>query len=203
MSTLFQHCFTAGIDSATSQYSCIWCKCSSEERYNPDTTWSITDPSQGARTIEENLELSTKRGKKFNVSRPPLFPMIPLSNVVIDNLHLFLRVADVLINLLIVELRRQDSIEKVNRFTCFDSKKYKHVDSFQQFVSSLGIPGYSFYIGKDSKALKVRSFTGPEKLKMFRNIRIGELLPKMDQSEVIRIQHLWDKFFCLNQIFSK
>ena len=51
---------------------------SSEECYNPDTTWSITDPSQGARTIEENLELSTKHGKKFNVSRPPLFPMILL-----------------------------------------------------------------------------------------------------------------------------
>ena len=119
------------------------------------------------------------------MSRPPLFPMIPLSNVVIDNLHLFLRVADVLINLLIVELRRQDSIEKVNRFTCFDPKKYKHVDSFQQFVSSLGIPGYSFYIGKDSKALKIRSLTGPEKLKVFRNIRIADLLPKMEQSEVI------------------
>ena len=28
---------------------------------------------------------SPKRGKKFNVSHLPLFPMIPLSNVVINN----------------------------------------------------------------------------------------------------------------------
>ena len=34
-------------------------------------------------------------------------------HVVIDNLHLFLRTSDVLIDLLIVELRRQDAIENV------------------------------------------------------------------------------------------
>ena len=129
--------------------------------------------------------------------------MVPLSNVVIDNLHLFLRVAGVLIDLLIVELRRHDSIDKLKRFTCFDPLKYQHIDSFQKFVSCLGIPGYSFYIGKDSKVLKVRSLTGPEKLKVFRIINIEELLPKLDRSEVARIQHLWDEFFCLNEIFSK
>ena len=43
--------------------------------------------------------------------------MIPLSRVVIDNLHLFLRVADVLIDLLIVELKRHDAIEKVKKFS--------------------------------------------------------------------------------------
>ena len=59
-----------------------------------------------------------RRGKKqFNVSHPPLFPGIPLKNVVIDNLHLFLRVSDVLINLLVVELKRQDGIERVKKMT--------------------------------------------------------------------------------------
>lgn len=149
------------------------------------------------------MQLSGKRGKKYNVSRPPLFPMVPLSNVVIDNLHRFLRVADVLIDLLIVELRRHDSIDKLKRFTCFNPEKYKHIDAIQKFVSSLGIPGYSFYIGKDSKVLKVRSLTGPEKLKVFRNIKVAELLLKTDRSEVAQIQHLWDEFFRLNQIFSK
>ena len=33
----------------------------------------------------------------------------------IDNLQLFLRTSDVLIDLLIVELRRQDAIEKVKK----------------------------------------------------------------------------------------
>lgn len=53
----------------------------------------------------KNVQIAAKQ--KFDVSHPPQFPTIPLTNVVIDNLHLFLRVANVLINLL-RWLRRQD-----------------------------------------------------------------------------------------------
>ena len=107
-----------GIGNAISQYSCIWCKCPHEERYNPEKVWSLTDPSEGARTIYENVTNAEKRRRKqFNVSHTPLFPMIPLSRVVIDNLHLFLQVAGVLIDLLIVELKRHDAIEKVKKFS--------------------------------------------------------------------------------------
>lgn len=77
--------------------------------------------------------------------------------MVIDNLHLFLRVSDVLLNLLITELRRQDAIDKTKRFSSFEISKYKHIQGFQQFVKSLGIPGFEFYIGQTSKELKCRS----------------------------------------------
>ena len=96
--------------------------------------WSLS------RTVEENTSLAAQRKKKFNVSNPPLFKSIPLTTVVIDNLHLFLRVADVLINLLTTELKRQDAIEKVKTFKEFDPGRYHHLDKFQKFVSSLGIP---------------------------------------------------------------
>lgn len=43
----------------------------------------------------------------------------------------------------------------------FDPLKYRHCDAFQKFVSSLGIPGFQFYIGETSKQLKVRTLTGP------------------------------------------
>ena len=96
-----------GIDSASSKYSCIWCKCPMTERGDLEKKWSISDPAFGARSIKENMTLAAlpKSRKQFNVSHSPLFPTIPLVNVVIDNLHLFLRVADVLINHLIEELR--------------------------------------------------------------------------------------------------
>ena len=139
-----------GIDSAKSDYACIWCKCSKEDRSNMDKTWSITDTTHGARTIQENIELSRKpkSKKEYNVSHPPLFPTIPLHNVVIDNLHMFLRVSDVLVNLLLVDLKRADAIEKLNKFSKFDSEKYKHLDAYQKFVSGLGVPGYKFWIGQ-------------------------------------------------------
>ena len=74
-----------GIDSASSRYACIWCKCPSEERCKMDKFWSVTDTALGARSIQENVELSSlpKSKKKYNVSRLPLFPTIPLQNVVI------------------------------------------------------------------------------------------------------------------------
>ena len=172
-----------GIDSASSRYSCIWCKCPSDERSLTDKEWSVSDVTKGACTIEENIQLSQlpKSRKKFNVSHPPLFPKIPLKNVVIDNLHLFLRVADVLIDLLIVELRRQDSAVKFSSGV-FDGR-YKHLCRFQMFVSSLGIPGYNFWIGQNSRQLKWRTLTGPEKLKLFTHINVQDLLPTLDESD--------------------
>ena len=48
---------------------------------------------------------------------------------------------------------------------------------YEDFISSLGIPNYHFYLGQNSRLLKVRTLTGPEQLKMASNINIHELLP--------------------------
>ena len=53
----FLACIT-GIDSAHSQFACICCKCSMTDRADVEKKWSISDPSLGARTIEENIALS-------------------------------------------------------------------------------------------------------------------------------------------------
>ena len=77
--------------------------------------WSLTDQSKGAWTIEEIKEKSKlgKRNKsRFNCCQAPLFPFIPIDHVVIDTLHLFLRISDNLIDLLICDLRIQDSMKK-------------------------------------------------------------------------------------------
>ena len=104
-----------GIESPNCTHACVWCTCPKGERYNGEKEWSITDVSKRARTVQsisENSKLSARSKKKFNCARVPLFPMIPISRVVIDNLHLFLRITDNLVNLLITDLRRLDGIEK-------------------------------------------------------------------------------------------
>lgn len=98
------------------------------------------------------------------------------SSPLIDNLHLFLCVSDLLIDLLIVELRRQDAIEKVKKFTSTDLADTNTFRCIRTFVSSLGIPSFEFYIGRSSKELKCRSLTGPEKLEKF---DIHSLLPSI------------------------
>ena len=81
-----------GIQEATSTYACIWCKCSAENRGDTSAQWPLDHPSSGSRTIEENMALLKlpKAKRKWNVVNAPLFPTIPLSRVVIDNVHLFL-----------------------------------------------------------------------------------------------------------------
>lgn len=201
------HIISIGVDSATSTYSCIWCKCSKEERSDFEKTWSLTDASKGARSIEENVSMAKsgmKRGKtRFNISHEPLFAEIPLTNVVIDNLHLFLRTSDVLIDLLIVELKRQDAIDKATKLHKFDKSKYKHLSRYEEFVSKLNIPGFQFYVGQASKALKCRSLTGPEKHRLMLNIKIKDLLPSVSDDITKQIQDLWNKLLTLNMILSK
>lgn len=36
-----------GIESATSTYSCIWCKCPAEDRYDLKKKWSVTNTKEG------------------------------------------------------------------------------------------------------------------------------------------------------------
>ena len=93
------------------------------------------------RTIEENLQLASlpKSKQQYNVSRKPVFPTIPLDHVVIDNLHLFVRASDVLIDQLIMELLRLDAIDKARRVAGLDRMKHNHVAAFEEFVWSLGI----------------------------------------------------------------
>ena len=90
--------------------ACVWCKCPRQQRWDTSKKWSISDPTFGARTIDEIGKFSI--GKKFNCKARPLFDFIPMDHVIIDTLHLFLRISDVLIDLLIRELRRGDAIEK-------------------------------------------------------------------------------------------
>jgi hypothetical protein len=86
-----------------------------------------------------------------------------MDHVIIDTLHLFLRISDVLIDLLIRELRRSDAI---------DNKTLSLVASQEISTNTWQV------MRNGSKVLEsLRDLTGPEKLKLFQNINISMLLP--------------------------
>ena len=75
--------------------------------------WSINDTACGARTIQEitdKAKLSKNSKHRFNCSNKPIFSFIPIERVVIDHLHLFLRISDVLIALLVRDLQIADDL---------------------------------------------------------------------------------------------
>lgn len=179
-----------GIGGANADYACIWCTCPKKERHNMEKSWSILDPELGARSLEKIRQFA--RTKKYNCNHAPLFSFIPTSHVVIDTLHLYLRITDNLIELIIRELKRCDAIEKKKTFTDnFERDKYKHMAEYEKYLQSLGIQ-FQFYVGKATKQLEYRDLTGPEKQKLFKNVNIVSLLPNCPHSE--KIQEIWNDF---------
>ena len=190
-----------GIESATSEHACIWCKCSKLERCDMSLEWSLTDTKKGARTIEEITEkakLSTKNKQRFNCCKRPAFPFIPLKRVIIDSLHMFLRISDVLINLLIRDLRVLDGIEKAHNL---DRTKAKHLEQYEQFLVQSCKIHFKFYTDKTSQSIKWRDLVGPEKIRLFKNINIPTLFPALEKS--IQLQKLWTTFFELTNYLNE
>ena len=187
-----------GIDSATATHSCIWCTCSKKERHL-EKQWSIVDEECGARTVKGmNAAAALPKGskKKFNCSNPPLFDMIPMHKVIIDNLHLFLRISDLLINLLILDIRRLDGIEKASSP---ELGKCRNLNKYIELLKECKIP-FHFYVCQDSKKLKWRDLRGPEKHRLFANIDLPKSFPTIPHVE--KIQYIWREFRRLNSLLS-
>ena len=104
----------------------------------------------------------TRRKCQFNVKHAPLFPLIPLDHVIIDTLHLSLRICDNLTNLLILQLCKEDAIDKKKAFNeGLDQSKYKHVAGWEKYLNeTLKIP-FNWFICKENKKLKWQDLTGP------------------------------------------
>ena len=101
----------------------------------------------------------------YGCVREPPFPSIAVDHVVPDILHLFLRICDVMINLLILELRRLDSIHKKR---C--SKSMELITVCENYLKESCKINFHMIQGKNSKEMKWRDLAGPEKLRLFDKI---------------------------------
>ena len=107
----------------------------------------------------------------------------------IDSLHLFLRIGDVLINLLIRDLRFLDGVEKATSVITPDSTNMK---SYEEFLNKSCKIRFRWFIDKESKW---RDLTGPEKVRLFERIDIPTLFPAHPKRH--ELKELWSEFFHL------
>lgn len=112
--------------------------------------------------------------------------------MVIDTLHLFLRVADILINLLIQDLRREDGIAKA---TNVDLSKHTGITAYEKFLNEACKVTFRWYTCKETRQLKWRDLTGPEKVRVFNNIDIPKYLPMLKNAAAL--QDIWREFWRL------
>ena len=102
---------------------------------------------------------------------------------------MFLRISDTMTNLLIRDLRIQDALNKTA-----DSTNLK---IYKTFLNEDCKVRFKWNMDKDSKELKYQDLTGPEKVRLFKNINIPSLFPTLSNKE--KLQSLWVTFFYVDQ----
>ena len=84
-----------GLKGATSNYACAWCKVHKADRWNISDNYLIYNTQPMVRTLEEIREMSTTSKDNYCCDKQPLLN-IPQDHIVVDELHLMLRVTDIL-----------------------------------------------------------------------------------------------------------
>ena len=132
--------------------------------------------------IVEKCKLGKRNKNRYNCKNPPLFPFIPIKQVIIDTLHLFHRISDKLTYLLIRDLRIHDATHTM---------KTPYLKIYETFVNEECKVRFKFNQDRDSKEVKYRDLTGPEKVRLFKNITIPLIFPDLHNKD--NIQHLFFK----------
>ena len=73
-----------------------------------------------------------------------------MDHVIINTLHLFLHISDLLLENLMFALKTPYAIDKRVAFVTFDIAKHKHMDCFLKYLNSLNTL-FTFDISKDTK----------------------------------------------------
>ena len=99
-----------GLSNATSDHACLWCKVHKLERWDMTKELEFYNSPPMARSLAEILKFasSPKSAKRYSCVRDPLLN-IELDHIIIDELHLMMRVTDRLTENLINEVLERDS----------------------------------------------------------------------------------------------
>ncbi|CAB4029215.1 Hypothetical predicted protein [Paramuricea clavata] len=159
-----------GLSGATSNHACAWCKIHKDERWNMAYDLNHYNSPPLKHTIKEMKELAGKKNN-FCCVNPPLID-IDLDHVILDELHLLLRIMDVLINNLVTEAvhwDQQDNWTKRKK-----DQTTKHLDKLKNTIRSCGV---TFEIweksnadGKRSGQYDFTSLLGPDKKKLLKEL---------------------------------
>ncbi|XP_048587411.1 uncharacterized protein LOC125570187 [Nematostella vectensis] len=188
-----------GLSGATSDYACLWCIVHKSQRWNMKHESTYYNSDTMKRTIKSLKEWCTKKKENYCCINPPLFE-IELDHVILDELHMMLRITDRLTENLIIEVMEKDSKEDMHkpRGEC----KGIGLDKLIKAINDIGI---TFNVweklnadGKSSKQKDWTSLVGSDKKKLMKflpeKLKSMNILFDETKSEVIK---LWEDFHSL------
>lgn len=175
-----------GRTGATSKFSCIWCYIRKDERHDFTKDKDYYVSQNMARTYDK--ELNDCQSESYGCRHPPLLK-IPVSNTIIDELHLMLRIVDVLLDNCLLHVCDRD--KKLG----FQNKNFK-TKSRDSFVESVRSCGVSFEVWDkpgEPGNLTFTALMGDEKKKILKNL--PQKFPDfIDEDHCSDVQQVWQKF---------
>ena len=148
-----------GLGSSTGEYACPWCKVKKTDRSNMSFPWDFYHREENARSVDSMKDLSKNNRREFGCQNRPLLDL-QIDHYLPDELHLMLRITDVLLRNLIYDAKSLDSNAKVNRLPQI------HLKGLVKIIQDCGI---SFAIW-DNKAgeMEWTSLSGSDKIKLLK-----------------------------------
>ncbi|XP_057293784.1 uncharacterized protein LOC130622344 [Hydractinia symbiolongicarpus] len=163
-----------GMESANNNHSCIYCYISEAKR-------------QDLRNNGEQRVMHGYWEKDNGCANPPIFPSVPVTSYIIDELNLFLRISDQLEDALIQSVIARDEKEK-------PQIKYEYV--MLEKMHSIGVP---MKILRNNNKVEWTSLMGSSKTTLVKKLPsyFPSFLPLEQASETTL---LWQKF---DQLYEK
>ncbi|RHZ87957.1 hypothetical protein Glove_27g17 [Diversispora epigaea] len=158
-----------GLNAPNSKYFCLYCDCELNNRWNMNLQWIINKNTKGQK-------------------KPALFPVIKQENYIPDELHLLLRISDVLMECFFNDLFKKKEFEQQIK------------NQVEQVMKDIKIHFEFFKSKSNGGKWNWTSLMGPDKKKILQNFPITQFISGKRGED---IQKLWHDFYELYNILRK
>ena len=191
-----------GLKSATCNHSCIWCKIHKDMKWDMTYDLNHYNSTPLKCTLAEIREMTARKKDNYCCKYPPLLN-IDLDHVILDELHLMLRVVDVLIDNLL-----EDVLEWDKNVDICKRRSEKRGEHLENLVSTIRSCGVSFQVWQKSNAdgkpgkYECTSSLGNDKKKLLKFLPNKLRMAIQEDSADIVIK-IWQDFNELYQIITQ
>ncbi|PKC54794.1 hypothetical protein RhiirA1_505402 [Rhizophagus irregularis] len=158
-----------GLNAPNAKYFCLYCDCEASERWNMDLQWPINK--------------NTKCKKK-----PVLFPTIKQENYIPDELHLMLRISDVLMECFFNDLFKRKEFEQQIK------------SQIEQTMKTIKVHFEFFKSKSHGGKWDWTSLMGPDKKKVLQYFPVSDFISERRGKD---IEKLWRDFYELYLVLRK
>lgn len=192
-----------GLKSAISTYSCAWCKVKKEDRWKLYKSLEEFNTPPLCRSLNEIKRNSTNKDSPYGCEHEPLLE-IELDHVLPDELHLLLRITDILLENLITSSIDWDKELELDR-----RRGQLRGVKLAETVTEIRSCGITFDVWQEKTATKKEtgnykwtSLRGDDKKKLLHKLpkskNFGLLFKSPDTAETVR--KIWHDFGCLYSV---